>query len=94
MELSDDIGTVRIVVADRGPGIPRAQREAVFEPFRRLETSRSRETGGTGLGLSIARSAVRRCGGDITLGDREGGGLEAAVTLPKPGNAALRRVPT
>ncbi len=94
VELSDDIGTVRIVVADRGPGIPRAQREAVFEPFRRLETSRSRETGGTGLGLSIARSAVRRCGGDITLGDREGGGLEAAVTLPKPGNAALRRVPT
>ena len=84
VELSEDIGTVRIVVADRGPGIPRAQREAVFEPFRRLETSRSRETGGTGLGLSIARSAVRRCGGDITLGDREGGGLEATVTLPKP----------
>ena len=83
--LSDDVENVRIVVADRGPGIPEAQREAVFEPFRRLETSRSRETGGTGLGLSIARTAVRRCGGDITLGDRAGGGLDVVVTLPKPG---------
>ena len=82
--LSEDDETVRIVVADRGPGIPKDRREAVFEPFRRLETSRSRETGGTGLGLSIARSALRRCGGEIALGDREGGGLEATVTLPKP----------
>ena len=85
--LSQDDETVRIVVADRGPGIPEDRREAVFEPFRRLETSRSRETGGTGLGLSIARSAVRRCGGEIALADREGGGLEAVVTLPKPAAA-------
>ncbi len=84
VEVSEDIENVRVVVADRGPGIPEAQREAVFEPFRRLETSRSRDTGGTGLGLSIARTAIRRCGGDITLGDRAGGGLEATVTLPKP----------
>lgn len=83
--VSEDDETVRIVIGDRGPGIPESLRETVFEPFRRLETSRSRETGGTGLGLSIARTAVRRCGGDITLGDREGGGLEALVTLPKPG---------
>ncbi|MCY4549455.1 MAG: ATP-binding protein [Defluviicoccus sp.] len=82
--LAEDERAVRIVVADRGPGIPEAQRELVFQPFRRLETSRSRETGGTGLGLSIARGAVRRCGGDIALGDRPGGGLEAVVTLPKP----------
>ena len=82
--LSGDADAVRFTVADRGPGIPKSQREAVFEPFRRLEASRSRETGGTGLGLSIARAAVRRCGGDIALGDRQAGGLEAAVTLPKP----------
>ena len=85
VSLSEDEQAVRIVVADRGPGIPAAQRETVFAPFRRLEGSRSRETGGTGLGLSIARNALRRCGGDIALGDRAGGGLEAVATLPKPG---------
>ena len=85
MGLAEDDDSVRFTVADRGPGIPEAEREAVFAPFRRLETSRSRETGGTGLGLAIARTAIRRCGGDIALGDREGGGLEAVVTLPKPG---------
>ena len=81
--LAEDDAAVRLTVGDRGPGIPESHREAVFAPFRRLETSRSRETGGTGLGLAIARGAVRRCGGDIALGDRRGGGLEAVVTLPK-----------
>ncbi len=84
VRLSEDARAVRITVADRGPGIPEAEREAVFAPFYRLEASRSRETGGSGLGLSIARAAIRRHGGDITLTDREGGGLEARVTLPKP----------
>ena len=81
--LAEDDAAIRFTIADRGPGIPAGHREAVFAPFRRLETSRSRETGGTGLGLAIARGAVRRCGGDIALGDRRGGGLEAVVTLPK-----------
>jgi signal transduction histidine kinase len=57
-------------------------REQVFAPFFRLEGSRSRDTGGTGLGLSVARSIIRRHGGDITLHDRNGGGLLARVTLP------------
>ena len=83
--LAEDDEAVRVTIADRGPGIPESQREAVFAPFRRLETSRSRETGGTGLGLAIARGAVRRCGGDIALRDRAGGGLLAVVTLPRPG---------
>ncbi len=84
VSLSEDAASVTIVVADRGPGIPGADREAVFAPFHRLEISRSRETGGAGLGLSIARAAIRRHGGDIAFADREGGGLEARVTLPKP----------
>lgn len=75
-------GAVTVEIADRGPGIPAAMREQVFAPFFRLEASRSRETGGNGLGLSVARGIVRRHGGDITLHDRDGGGLLVRVTLP------------
>jgi signal transduction histidine kinase len=75
-------GGVTVEVGDRGPGIPEDMREQVFAPFFRLEGSRSRETGGNGLGLSVARSVIRRHGGDISLHDREGGGLLVRVTLP------------
>ena len=71
-----------ITVSDDGPGIPEAELEQVFEPFFRLEKSRSRETGGTGLGLAISRSIVRAHGGDISLSNREQGGLVATITLP------------
>ena len=77
----DDAG-LRVVIEDEGPGIPEADLERVFEPFVRLEESRSRDTGGTGLGLAIARTIVRGHGGDIRLENREGGGLTATVTLP------------
>lgn len=70
-----------IKIADRGPGIPEDKRETVFEPFVRLEESRSRETGGTELGLAVARSIVHRHGGEIGLGEAEGGGLEVTVRL-------------
>ena len=77
-----DAEHVQIRVADNGPGIPEAELEQVFEPFFRLEKSRSRETGGTGLGLSIARTIVRAHGGDVTLSNRAEGGLLVTVTLP------------
>jgi len=72
---------VQIDIDDDGPGIAPADVECVFEPFRRLETSRNRETGGSGLGLSIARNIIRAHGGDICLNNRAGG-LRATVTLP------------
>lgn len=75
-------GTASIVVADRGPGISAADRDNVFDAFVRLEGSRSRQTGGAGLGLAIARSVMRGHGGDITLHERNGGGLEARLALP------------
>jgi signal transduction histidine kinase len=75
-------GIARIDIDDQGPGIPVAEMERVFEPFRRLETSRNRETGGSGLGLSIARNILRAHGGDITLTNRQEGGLRVGVTLP------------
>jgi signal transduction histidine kinase len=78
----DGGGLVRLTVADEGPGIPEAELEAVFTPFRRLEASRNRETGGTGLGLTIARNILRGHGGDVVLQNRPEGGLIAVASLP------------
>ena len=74
---------IRIIVEDEGPGISEADLDRVFDPFVRLETSRSRETGGTGLGLAIARTIVRSHGGDVRLENRQEGGLRVIVTLPQ-----------
>ena len=73
-----------VVIEDDGPGIPDEDQETVFQPFVRLEESRSQETGGIGLGMAIARSIVRGHGGDIDLENREEGGLRAVMRLPKP----------
>jgi len=71
-----------VVIEDDGPGIPPADMARVFDPFVRLENSRSRETGGSGLGLAIAQSIVQAQGGNIVLENLPGGGLRATVTLP------------
>lgn len=71
-----------ITVHDDGPGIPEAELQRVFEPFFRLETSRSLETGGYGLGLAIARTIIRGHGGDIALQNRGQGGLCVTITIP------------
>ncbi len=71
-----------IYVRDAGPGVSEELLESIFEPFARLETSRSRETGGSGLGLAIARTLVERSGGALSLANRPTGGLEARIVLP------------
>jgi signal transduction histidine kinase len=73
---------VEIHIDDRGPGIPQEKLAAVFEPYIRIETSRSRDTGGHGLGLSIARSIVLEHGGSIELSNLAVEGLRATVKLP------------
>jgi signal transduction histidine kinase len=73
---------VTMDVDDAGPGIKQADRERVFVPFYRLETSRNRETGGTGLGLSIAQTIVHSHGGSIELHDSPLGGLRVRIMLP------------
>jgi protein-histidine pros-kinase len=80
--LRDETG-LTLLVDDDGPGIPQAQMDAVFEPFYRVESSRSRGTGGAGLGLYIARDLVRRQGGRLALANRAEGGLRAVVFLPR-----------
>lgn len=77
-----DGGVLCVTVADRGPGIPAHQLQAVMQPFTRLEGSRSRDTGGVGLGLFIAREGAARLGGELLLLARGGGGLQAELRLP------------
>lgn len=83
LRVKDEGDTVEMRVEDRGPGIPAADMERVFEPYVRLEASRARHTGGTGLGLAIARAIARANGGDIALEARAGGGLAAVLRLPR-----------
>jgi signal transduction histidine kinase len=83
LALFDDDQAVTIQVIDEGPGIAEDEMGRVFDPFVRLETSRSRDTGGTGLGLSIARSVVQGHGGEITLSNRPQGGLAVVIRLPR-----------
>lgn len=85
IRVEDAPDRLRICVRDEGPGIPEGELERVFEPFRRLEGSRSRATGGTGLGLGVARNIARAHGGDLDLRNIPQGGLEAALTLPRSG---------
>ena len=82
LSVEDRSDAIVVRIDDDGPGIPEELHEEVFKPFRRLETSRSRETGGTGLGLTVARTIIRAHGGDIVLSNRTEGGLRVEVTLP------------
>jgi signal transduction histidine kinase len=71
-----------ICVQDRGPGIPQHELTAVLQPFYRLESSRSRETGGAGLGLAIAEQLAASLGATLSLRNRDGGGLQACLRIP------------
>jgi signal transduction histidine kinase len=75
--------SIEITIDDEGPGIAEQELSRVFEPFYRVEESRSPETGGVGLGLAIALSTAQSHGGEIILSNRTVGGLRAAVVLPR-----------
>ena len=71
---------VEVRVTDHGPGVPVEDRERVFEPFVRGETSRE---GGSGLGLAIARAFVDAHGGTIWIEGAPSGGASFVFRLPK-----------
>jgi signal transduction histidine kinase len=71
-------------VADSGPGIPEAQREAVFERFRQLDLGNTRRFGGVGIGLALARDLARAHGGELSASTAREGGALFTVTLPLP----------
>jgi len=74
-------GMVTLLVRDSGPGVPEEALEQIFDPFYRVESSRSRETGGVGLGLAIVRTCVEACQGRVTAKNRSASGLEVSITL-------------
>jgi signal transduction histidine kinase len=80
--ITSTANAIEITIDDEGPGIPEGELPRVFQPFYRVEESRSRATGGTGLGLAIAQSIVQAHGGELTLANRPGGGLRATIKLP------------
>jgi signal transduction histidine kinase len=77
------VKSIEITIDDEGPGIPEQELSRVFEPFYRVEKSRSLETGGVGMGLAIALSAVQAHGGELILSNRSAGGLHASIVLPR-----------
>ncbi|MRG70772.1 HAMP domain-containing protein [Alphaproteobacteria bacterium HT1-32] len=82
VDVSDAGDHIEITIDDNGPGIPEADLARVFDAFERLDDARNKDSGGTGLGLTIARTIARSHGGDVTLTNREAGGLRARITLP------------
>jgi two-component system sensor histidine kinase CpxA len=74
---------VSITVSDDGPGVPAEELPRIFEPFYRVDRSRSRDTGGSGLGLAIVRSAIETCGGEAIASLSETGGLCVTLRIPQ-----------
>jgi signal transduction histidine kinase len=73
-------GAAIIAVSDTGPGVPEAEREAVFRRLYRSESSRSER--GIGLGLSLVKAIVESHGGSVTVGEAPGGGARFTVRIP------------
>jgi signal transduction histidine kinase len=74
-------GSVMVQVCDRGPGVPEAMRERIFEPFFRLP-GHAEQAGGIGLGLALVKQIAVRHGGSVRCEARAGGGSRFVITLP------------
>ena len=83
VSIIDKNGEVIIRVVDDGPGIPEEDLANIFEPFYRVDRSRSRKTGGYGLGLSISKRIVEAHGGTIIATNNPTRGATFVITLPK-----------
>jgi two-component system, OmpR family, sensor histidine kinase CpxA len=72
---------VTLTVADSGPGVPESALDHLFDPFFRVEASRSRDTGGVGLGLAIVKTCIEACQGTVLAKNRNPRGLEVVISL-------------
>ncbi len=85
-----ETGLVKILVEDEGPGIPREQRERVFEAFHRIDNSLTSSKPGSGLGLSITQSLMRQMGGDLIYEPNEPRGSRFILILPRSNRTSER----
>jgi signal transduction histidine kinase len=86
VRLRSDAGQALIEIVDQGPGVPAAQREAVFQRYAAWRPSGYEDRRGSGLGLFICRGIVREQGGEAMLGDGPGGGTMLRIRLPMRGD--------
>ncbi|WP_431109144.1 ATP-binding protein [Variovorax paradoxus] len=85
VELGNANGFATVRVNDRGPGVPAALRDRIFEPFYRLPGA-SERNGGVGLGLALVKSIAERHGGSVRCEERPGGGASFVIRLPTASN--------
>jgi two-component system sensor histidine kinase CpxA len=72
---------IELLVSDQGPGVPESEVPKLYDPFYRVDASRTRETGGAGLGLSIVKTCVESCGGTVFCRNRQPHGLDVVIRL-------------
>ena len=82
VDLTVESDEARIRVADRGPGVPEAERRRIFEPFYRGRQARDSQTPGSGLGLGLAAQVAENHDGGIEVSDGDSGGAVFTVILP------------
>jgi len=82
LTLSSNESHARLIVADKGPGLPPEQVARLFERFYRADPSRSRARGGSGLGLAIVEAVVHASGGTVCCASAPGSGTSFEVRLP------------
>ena len=82
IKIESDSDSVSVFVQDFGLGIPQQEQSRIFEPFYRVDPSRTRDTGGYGLGLSLAKKIVTAHGGDLSLGSDPGKGSTFIMKFP------------
>jgi signal transduction histidine kinase len=82
IDLKQDADTVTLRIRDDGPGIPQNDIPNLFEPFFRVDRSRSKKTGGYGLGLSICKRIMEVHGGSISVTNNPGRGASFVLSFP------------
>ena len=85
ISLEKEKGGVQVGFQDFGKGIPPEDQEKVFEPFYRVDKSRTKDTGGYGLGLSLCREIMQAHGGEISLESEPGKGTKVLLKFPPAG---------